>query len=61
MMNQLSLLERRFLLETMITIRKQFPSNVVMVSAQAAISNSEDMVSTQGFITLPKTAGSVLW
>jgi len=39
MMNQLSLLERRRFLETMMTIMKQLPNNVVIVKIQAKIVN----------------------
>jgi len=39
MMNQLSLLERRRFLETMMIIMKQLPNNVVIVKIQAKIVN----------------------
>jgi len=39
MMNQLSLLERRRFLETMMIIMKQLPNNVVIVKIQAKILN----------------------
>jgi len=38
-MNQLSLLERRRFLETMMIIMKQLPNNVVIVKIQAIILN----------------------
>ena len=38
-MNQLSLLERRRFLETVMIIRKQLPNNVVIVKIQAIILN----------------------
>jgi len=37
MMNQLSLLERKLFLETMMIIMKQLPSKVVIVKIQAII------------------------
>ena len=55
MMNQLSLLERRRFLETMMIIMKQLPNNAVIVKIQAKTMNKvEDIFFTYHEACLPR-------